>query len=644
MADRGSIKATAHGSTDVGRVREHNEDNLLVADLSTGKHGGHATTVSGEMGERGLLLAVADGMGGAASGEIASATAVKSLYDMFGSREIRENANPEEITRNLDASLRRANEVIYTRGQTESEHRGMGTTMTAAFVLADRAYLAQVGDSRAYLLRRGKLVQVTKDQSLISQLIEDGTLTEEEAEKLGGRNIILQALGVEADVKVASKTVELLEGDLLLLCSDGLSGMVHDPEIEQVLLAEEDLEKAAGVLIDKANAAGGRDNITVVLARFTGRGLRPPLKPLEGEARAGAEAGTSGYVAPEVPEEKRSKVVPIILGAAALGVIGLALLLFLGGSGDVTFVFPAPNGEVVLRPEGGGEPIAVAAGPALSVTKDVPTGSYLLDAKIPNHEPLTGLPLKVTRGDSRIVVPIIPLPGRLALTSNSPWVRVVIRTEEGQPRPWRQEETFAAAGTRTVEGVPAGKIVLDVEREGFASASLPVQVAPGDLLAVTLSDLREIRGSISVECGVPDAEVTVVDSRGQTVGDGRTGPDGKVTLSVRTGSSHAVEVKFANHRPGRATGIKVSPDEAAIVTVRLVPLYGAIRVFGPAGSSVKLLSGEETRGFREIRDETGAEYDDLEPGSYRVVLTAADGRTEEKGVEVKPAETMEVRF
>jgi serine/threonine protein phosphatase PrpC len=642
MAERGEIRASIYGATDVGRVREHNEDNLLVADLTAGNKGGHATAISAEMGERGFLLAVADGMGGAASGEIASATAVKSLFDMFAGREIRENAVPEDITRSLEASIRKANEEIYTRGQTESEHRGMGTTLTAAFVVADRAYLAQVGDSRAYLLRRGKLVQVTKDQSLISQLIEDGTLTEEEAEKLGGRNIILQALGVEADVKVASKSVELLEGDLLLLCSDGLSGLVHDPEIEEVLLAEEDLGQAASTLIEKANDAGGRDNITAVLARFTGKGLRPPLKPLEGDARTGAEAGASGYVAPEVPEEKRSPVVPIILGAAALGVIALALLLFMGGSGDVTFVFPAPNGEVVLRPEGGEEKITVSAGPALSVTKDIPTGSYVLDAKLPNHQPVTGLPLKVARGDSRIEVPLLPLPGRLELTSAAPWVRVVIRSADG--RPWRQEETFAAPGTRSVAGVPAGKLVLEIGREGFAGAEIPIELGPGEALPVTIPDLREIRGRLTVRCGVPDADVTVVDRRGQDVGGGRTGADGSVTLSVRIGASHAVEVKSARHRPGRATGVEVGSDEPAAVDVPMVPLFGAIRVFGPAGSSVKLLSGGATRGFREIRDDAGAEYDDLEPGSYRVVLTREDGRTEEKDIDVKPAETMEVRF
>jgi hypothetical protein len=192
--------------------------------------------------------------------------------------------------------------------------------------------------------------------------------------------------------------------------------------------------------------------------------------------------------------------------------------------------------------------------------------------------------------------------------------------------------------------VPAGKLVLEVGREGFASAEIPIELGPGEVLPVTLSDLREIRGRLAVRCGVPDAEVTVVDSRGQKVGGGRTGADGSVTLSVRTGSSHAVEVKSARHRPGRATGVVVGPDEPAAVEVTMVPLFGAIRVFGPAGSSVKLLAGGATRGFREIRDEAGAEYDGLEPGSYRVVLTREDGRTEEKDIDVKPAETMEVRF
>src|SRR5204862_390413 len=156
------------------------------------------------------------------------------------------------------------------------EVRGMGTTTTAVGVLADNFFPAQVGDSRAYLIRNGQAVQLTRDQSLMQRLVEAGELTEEEAARSERRNIILQALGPDARVKVDLTHQEVRKGDILVLCSDGLSGQVKKEEIAAVATRERDLQAACDRLIALANERGGPDNITVVLARFDGDGLRPP--------------------------------------------------------------------------------------------------------------------------------------------------------------------------------------------------------------------------------------------------------------------------------------------------------------------------------------------------------------------------------
>jgi protein phosphatase len=152
----------------------------------------------------------------------------------------------------------------------------MGTTATVAALIDDHLFLGQVGDSRAYLLRDDKLVQITRDQSLVNQLIEAGQLTEEEAENFEHNNIILQALGTADSVQVDLTYAELRRGDTLLLCSDGLSGMVRNDEIREVLRSFEDPLEACRELTDRANQAGGHDNVTVVVARFEGEGLPEP--------------------------------------------------------------------------------------------------------------------------------------------------------------------------------------------------------------------------------------------------------------------------------------------------------------------------------------------------------------------------------
>lgn len=263
--------------TDVGQIREHNEDNFLVADLTRRVRGVLDANRSTELGAHGVLLAVCDGMGGAAAGEVASQMAVDILFEKMieGIADDRP-ASREELGRRLVTAVEVAGLRIFDEARADRSRRGMGTTVTAAALVDNTLFLAQVGDSRAYVLRGNDLVQVTRDQSLVNQLIEAGQLTEEEAETFEHNNIILQALGTADSVQVDLTYVELQRGDLLLLCSDGLSGMIRNDEIREVLRMGDEPHDLCRVLIDRANQAGGHDNVTAIVARFDGQALPAP--------------------------------------------------------------------------------------------------------------------------------------------------------------------------------------------------------------------------------------------------------------------------------------------------------------------------------------------------------------------------------
>jgi protein phosphatase len=273
----GSILVEVYALSDVGRTRDHNEDAFVVSDLSKGTPLDFDETVQQRVGSRGVLFMVADGMGGAAAGELASATAVDvvlgHLKEFWTTGGV---VSPDEFVAALERATQSANGAIYRYAAEHAEVRGMGTTATIAGLLGDTLYLAQVGDSRAYLVRDGHARQLTKDQSLIQKLIEAGELTEAEAETSDRRNIILQALGPEATIKVDLTHQPIRRGDVLILCSDGLSGLVRGEEIARAVREEADLLSACKRLVTIANELGGPDNITVVAARFDGAGLKRP--------------------------------------------------------------------------------------------------------------------------------------------------------------------------------------------------------------------------------------------------------------------------------------------------------------------------------------------------------------------------------
>jgi serine/threonine protein phosphatase PrpC len=269
------VQVKLFARTDVGQVREHNEDNFLVADLSRRTRGLLEANRVATVGSHGMVFAVCDGMGGAAAGEIASQLAVDIIYErMAEGLEGRAPLKRDEIARRLVRAVEAAGLRIFQEAKADRTRRGMGTTVTAAALMDDHVFFAQVGDSRGYILRGDTLVQVTRDQSLVNQLIEAGQLTEEEAETFEHNNIILQALGTSDTVQVDLTFVELLRGDTLMLCSDGLSGMVRFEEIREVLRSTSEPIEVCKTLIERANQAGGHDNITVIAARFDGEGLQ----------------------------------------------------------------------------------------------------------------------------------------------------------------------------------------------------------------------------------------------------------------------------------------------------------------------------------------------------------------------------------
>lgn len=255
------------GQTDVGRRRSSNEDTYLFVNLSTNHPLWDETGHCFRLGEGQTLLVVADGMGGASAGEVASVMAVETMHEALMMPSYFNAAM------RLKCAVELANQRIHMRAQGDPGLSGMGTTVTAALIEDGMAHIAQVGDSRAYLLRDMTICQLTKDQSLAQYLVDTGQIAPEQMSTVQ-QNIIMQALGAEETVQVALSSVELRDSDYLLMCSDGLSNKISDKELWEIVGAAPNLNEACDRLIALANARGGEDNITVVVAHFDGTAMR----------------------------------------------------------------------------------------------------------------------------------------------------------------------------------------------------------------------------------------------------------------------------------------------------------------------------------------------------------------------------------
>ena len=281
------------GRTDVGRQRSANEDSLVV---------------------RPPLFAVADGMGGAKAGEVASAVAVEAV------EAAKESGEPAEAQ--LAGIVREANRRIYDLAVADESRRGMGTTLTLAKLHGDEVSLAHVGDSRAYRMRGGELEQLTRDHSLVAELERSGQITPEAAEHHPQRSIITRALGPEPDVEVDTYTLTGREGDLFLICSDGLTSMISDDEVGSILRSASSLDEAADALVRAANQSGGKDNITVILFRL-GEGERSDgdtaVRPVPGDEDtiAGEISAADVQAAAEEPVVRDEEPLTALHGAPA---------------------------------------------------------------------------------------------------------------------------------------------------------------------------------------------------------------------------------------------------------------------------------------------------------------------------------------
>lgn len=288
-ASRRPTIVVAGGRTDVGMVRTLNEDAYLVAALGDDGVVTKGNTTLLTVPRTPVMMVVADGVGGAASGEIASLMATDTMLIELRRRYEREWVpTAAGVEAALRGAIAAANHVIFTYSAANPQHRGMATTATLVVVQDGVISIAQVGDSRAYLVRGGEARQITRDQSLVQRLLDAGEITEQEAARSDRRNIILQALGSEPGIAPDIYRVQAEVGDVLLLCSDGLSNLVGPEDIARVALSTDDMGLVCERLVDCANSRGGHDNITSVAARFQ------PATPQAAGRMAGDSANPGG--------------------------------------------------------------------------------------------------------------------------------------------------------------------------------------------------------------------------------------------------------------------------------------------------------------------------------------------------------------
>lgn len=306
MTTASATHLTFCAETNIGQVRQGNEDNFLILNLSGGSSwAGIAEEATGvqtlALGAEGVVFAVSDGMGGALAGEVASRMAVEIVRDLMPRLREREEYRQLTLQEQLRVAIEQANAAIHIESIVNAECRGMGATFTAVAIAGDHACFAQVGDSRAHLIRQGQITRITKDQSVVQQLIDLGQITEEQAATHPRRNYILQALGATHEIDVVVSYLPLRAGDLLLLCSDGLSGKMSNDEMAQIVAEAADFKEACTQLIALANERGGEDNITVLLVQVNGESLAAPDgEPIAPEFVARPATSPTEYLLEEV--------------------------------------------------------------------------------------------------------------------------------------------------------------------------------------------------------------------------------------------------------------------------------------------------------------------------------------------------------
>lgn len=275
-----------HATSHVGRVRKGNEDNYLLLHISNAKKWSGSQDAGEfviesqefEIDDNGAVLAVSDGMGGALAGEVASEMAVNTVCEKLLNDDPDATLSPNSYNNTLvgklyDATVS-ANFLIHRQGRSDPQYNGMGATFTAVGITPEGVDLVQVGDSRTYLIRREQIYQLTKDQSLVQQLIDAGQIQPEEADTHALKNVILQALGAQNEIYPVAARLQAQSNDILLICSDGLSNKLSAADMRRIVLENSDkLEMACAMLVKEANENGGEDNITVIIAKLVSEDL-----------------------------------------------------------------------------------------------------------------------------------------------------------------------------------------------------------------------------------------------------------------------------------------------------------------------------------------------------------------------------------
>jgi serine/threonine protein phosphatase PrpC len=263
------VSLTVVAETDIGLVRKTNEDAFVIADLTGGNLLDRQRIAKFEVGQRGVLLAVSDGMGGHQAGEVASALVVESLRR---SMALQPAHGPSDAL--LEMAALKANRDVWKAARLPGREH-MGATLTAVFIHDKSAHIAEVGDSRAYLVRGGQIKQVTRDQSYVQLMVDSGAMKPEEAKRSDFSSVILQAMGLKETVQVALGRLDLRARDCFVLCSDGLSSLVSAEEIRAIVLTAGPPDAVCARLVELALKRGGGDNITVIIAGVSGD--LPPL-------------------------------------------------------------------------------------------------------------------------------------------------------------------------------------------------------------------------------------------------------------------------------------------------------------------------------------------------------------------------------
>jgi serine/threonine protein phosphatase PrpC len=628
-----SARAVVVGMTDVGRVREHNEDSFLVMSRVDGRRGKNAERFEASL-EGALLLIVCDGMGGAAAGEVASRMAADRMAAELGKADFA-NSTPDQISSLMDRAVQQANVDIHEAAKANPSQKGMGTTMTAAVVAGGRLYVSQVGDSRAYLLRKGLLNQITKDQSLIGQLIEEGTLTEEEAEKLGGRNIVLQAVGVEENLRVDTKYWPVLRGDVLLVCSDGLSGMVKDARLTEILLMEAlDPAKATENLVAEANKNGGRDNVTAIVARFEGDGLRPPMESADGGE---VEKAGVAFKAPPPPEMPNPMKKVGLLGLAVLVVIAAVGFALRKTTADITIsVKPRDAPVTVELAAAGGKTYHVVATDGEAVIRDVVPSEqeFTLKASAPgfwDEEKKVGIR---EPGQVQLDVAPIPKPGVVSISSETPRVSLRIEAPGMHPKvaAYDQVQPLPAAGQeRTFEHIPAGDVTVTASRDGFAAWTQTQRLASDQRLEFRVPKLAERKGGLMIECPEEGAAVEVFDDQGELLTANERIIDRHASMKLRAGR-HRMRVSKIGFAPVDAE-VEVAEGKETKKSIALEVEKREVRLAGPANADFVIYrqanSGPDEVGNNAFRT-AGVRVYLLVPGDY--VVKWSIGKQEQKPV------------